>query len=243
MKMKKVCFNPNLIVFTLISLFFSKSVISQQSVGNTTVSQNFEIGTNPTDTLQTGLKQILENRSDAQNQTIVVQPVQTKFRITDKEKKTVSIITTNELQSNTNLIPQDSSKNTLKKDEELPIFDMKTLEGHYALKEVKAINRNSNYTQFELDQFSIEAATDYNNYHFIISDQLSLMYFIKKSDLTRYKINHLEKKGNELIVKDCKACENSNYKIVFFNDNQLVLELKPQDEWEKFTHQLILNRK
>ena len=191
--MNRAMFNPILIVFIFISLFFSKSVLSQQSIKNTTVSQNFDIGTNPTDTLQTGLKQILENRSDAQNQTIVVQPVQTKFRITDKEKKTVSIITTNELQSNTNLIPQDSSKNTLKKDEELPIFDLKTLEGHYALKEVKAINRNSNYTQSQLNQFSTEAATDYNKIHFIISDQLLVMYLIDKNDLTSYNVKHLEK--------------------------------------------------
>jgi hypothetical protein len=240
--MEKVSFNPNLKIFIFISLFFTKSVVSQQSIGNTTVSQNYEIGTNPTDTLQTGLKQILENRSDAQNQTIVVQPVQTKFRITDKEKKTVSIITTNELQSNTNLIPQDSSKNTLKKDEKLPIFDLKTLEGHYALKEVKAINRNSNYTQLQLNQFSTEAAIDYNKFYFIVSDQLLLMYLIDKNDLTNYNVKHLEKSGNNLRVKDCKECEDSKYKIVSLNDNELVLELKPQDEYEKFIYQLIFNK-
>jgi len=77
--MKKVSFNPNLIVFIFIFLFFTKSVISQQFIGNTTVSQNFEIETNPTDTLQTGLKKSLEYRTDNQTQTIVVQPVQSKF--------------------------------------------------------------------------------------------------------------------------------------------------------------------
>lgn len=146
------------------------------------------------------------------------------------------------MQSNTNLIPQDSSKNTLKKDEELPIFDMKTLEGHYALKEVKAINRNSNYTQSQLNQFSTEAATDYNKIHFIISDQLLLMYIIDKNDLTSYNVKHLEKSGNDLRVKDCKECEDSNYKIALLNDKELVLELKPQDEFEKFMYQLIFNK-
>jgi hypothetical protein len=95
--MKKISFNPNLIVFIFISLFFTKSVISQQSIGNTAVNQN---------------------------------------------------------------------------------FDTSIFINAYILSDVKAMNRNSNYTQSELNQFSIEAATDYNNFHFVIYDQISLMYII-----------------------------------------------------------------
>jgi hypothetical protein len=54
--MNKAMFNPILVVFIFISLFFSKSVLSQQSVGNTTVNQNFDIGTSSTASMPTGWK-------------------------------------------------------------------------------------------------------------------------------------------------------------------------------------------
>ncbi len=145
-------------------------------------------------------------------------------------------ISQNRIPSIEHVITGDSLK--INQEEKLALFDMKKIEGYYKLVDVKAINSDSNYSEDELNRFSDEANSDYSMFHFAISNDLLTMCFISRNDLSKYKVNQLEIVDNELIVKDCKACEDSKYKIILLSNEQLTLELKPQDEWQKFTYHL-----
>lgn len=113
--------------------------------------------------------------------------------------------------------------------------------GVFKLTSVKAIDTSKNYSATEMKSFSDEANEEFQLNDMIVDIKNNKMYMIQRST-GKYRTIELERKGEVFVSKKCKECQDSSFKIITETSNQLILEVKTQDE-NLISYQYILTLK
>jgi len=110
--------------------------------------------------------------------------------------------------------------------------------GVFKLTAVKAIDSSKEYSESEMKSFSEEANEEFELNDMIVDLKNNKMYMIQRST-GKYRTIELERKGEVFVSKNCKDCQDGSFKIIVETSNQLILEVKSQDE-NKISYQYIL---
>jgi hypothetical protein len=110
--------------------------------------------------------------------------------------------------------------------------------GIFKLASVKAIDSSKKYSVPEMKSFSEEANEEFELNDMIVDLKNNKMYMIQRST-GKYRTIELERKGEVFITKNCKECQDGSFKIITETANQLILEVKSQDE-HTISYQFVL---
>ena len=109
-------------------------------------------------------------------------------------------------------------------------FNLSLLSGTYRFIEIKAIDSQGKYNKQALETESKSAMEDFSRMYFAVSADLQTLYMVSRNDPKDYSIRTLRNENQTLTIQDCKDCQDNTYKIISQTENELILELKPQDE-------------
>lgn len=126
--------------------------------------------------------------------------------------------------------------------EEKTPFNLSLLSGTYRFIDIKAIDYQGKHSKQELETESKSAMEDFSRMYFAVSADLQTLYMASRNDPKDYSIRTLRNENGILTIQDCKDCQDNAYKIISQTENEMILELKPQDEGDYFVFSITLKK-